>query len=74
MAAQVSRSTRNGNCHDNAAMESFFGILKSEIFYLNRFDSVDELRTGLADCIHYFYESVHLRPNEMVPLHPTKPQ
>jgi transposase InsO family protein len=37
-----------GNCHDNAAMESFFGILMSEFFYLNRFDSVGELRARLA--------------------------
>jgi transposase InsO family protein len=32
-----------GNCLDNAAMESFFGILKSEGFYGEEFKSVDEL-------------------------------
>ncbi|MGO4612421.1 DDE-type integrase/transposase/recombinase, partial [Variovorax sp. 2RAF20] len=30
-----SSMSRKGNCLDNAAMESFFGILKSEFFYLN---------------------------------------
>lgn len=26
--------SRKGNCLDNAAMESFFAVLKSEFFYL----------------------------------------
>lgn len=30
--------SRKGNCLDNAAMESFFGTLKSEFFYLNKFE------------------------------------
>ncbi len=38
--------SRKGNCLDNAAMESFFGTLKSEFFYLNRFESIEQLRTG----------------------------
>jgi transposase InsO family protein len=25
--------SRNRNCHDNAAMESFFGVLKTKYFY-----------------------------------------
>ncbi|SJN14688.1 Mobile element protein [Halomonas citrativorans] len=35
--------SRKGNCLDNAAMESFFGTLKSEYFYLNRFDTIEQL-------------------------------
>lgn len=50
----VQSMSRKGNCYDNAAMESFFAVLKSEFFYLNKFDSVDELRKGLADYIHYY--------------------
>ena len=46
--------SRKGNCLDNAAMESFFGTLKSEFFYLNRFESVEELKAGLDDYIHYY--------------------
>lgn len=30
-----------GNCLDNAVMENFFGTLKSECFYLNRFSDPD---------------------------------
>lgn len=46
--------SRRGNCLDNAAMESFFGTLKSEFFRLNKFDSVEQLRKGLHDYIHYY--------------------
>lgn len=46
--------SRKGNCLDNAAMESFFGVLKSEFFYLKRFKSVEELKAGLDDYIHYY--------------------
>lgn len=46
--------SRKGNCLDNAAMESFFGTLKSEFFHLNRFASVEALEQGLRDYIHYY--------------------
>ena len=46
--------SRKGNCHDNAPMESFFGILKSEFFYLKKFANLEELETGLAKYIHYY--------------------
>ena len=46
--------SRKGNCLDNAAMESFFGTLKSEFFYLNRFESVAQLQAGIRQYIHYY--------------------
>lgn len=46
--------SRKGNCLDNAAMESFFGTLKSEFFYLNRFADIEELKVGLRRYIHYY--------------------
>jgi putative transposase len=46
--------SRRGNCLDNAAMESFFGILKTEFFYLNKFTSVEQLQHGLHRYIHYY--------------------
>lgn len=46
--------SRKGNCHDNAAMESFFGTLKSEFFHLNKFASVEQLQAGLTEYIHYY--------------------
>ena len=45
--------SRRGNFLDNAAMESFFGTLKSEYFYLNKFENVKELERGLQEYIHY---------------------
>jgi putative transposase len=50
----VQSMSRKGNCHDNAAMESFFAVLKSEFFHLNKFKSIDELKTGLLKYIHYY--------------------
>jgi len=46
--------SRKGNCLDNAAMESFFAVLKSEFFYLNRFSSIDELQAGIKKYIRYY--------------------
>jgi putative transposase len=52
----VQSMSRKGNCHDNAAMESFFGVLKTEFFYLNQFKSVGQLRRGLTNYIRYYNE------------------
>ena len=46
--------SRKGNCLDNAAMESFFGTLKSELYYLNRYESIDELERDIKQYIHYY--------------------
>jgi putative transposase len=36
--------SRKGNCLDNADIENFFGILKSELFYLKKYNSIDQLK------------------------------
>ncbi|MDR6585441.1 transposase InsO family protein [Herbaspirillum frisingense] len=46
--------SRRGNCLDNAAMESFFGTLKSECFYLTRFSSIEQLQIELRKYMHYY--------------------
>lgn len=46
--------SRKGNCLDNAVMENFFGILKSEFFYTQKFESVVSFIAGLKDYIHYY--------------------
>lgn len=46
--------SRKGNCLDNAAMESFFGTLKSECFHLEKFDSIAQLQASLHRYIHYY--------------------
>lgn len=52
----VQSMSRKGNCHDNAAMESFFGLVKTEFFYLNKFKSIEQLRRGLTAYIRYYNE------------------
>jgi len=49
----VQSMSRKGNCLDNAAMESFFGTLKAEFFYLQNFKSIEELLKGLRHYIQY---------------------
>ena len=34
------RMSRKGNCLDNAVIENFFGLLKSELLYLQEFQSM----------------------------------
>lgn len=52
--ALLQSMSRKGNCLDNAAMESFFGTLKAEFFYLNKFTSVEQLQDGIRRYIHYY--------------------
>jgi putative transposase len=37
------RMSRKATCLDNAVVENFFGLLKTELFYLEEIDSVDQL-------------------------------
>lgn len=46
--------SRRGNCLDNAAMESFFAILKSEMFHLKKFTSIETLKKNIVNYIHYY--------------------
>jgi putative transposase len=65
----VQSMSRKGNCLDNAAMESFFAVLKTEFFYLNKFGSVDALRDGLAEYIHYYnHDRIKLKLKGLSPV------
>jgi len=46
--------SRKANCLDNAVMESFFGTLKSELFYLERFECIEQLQASIRQYIHYY--------------------
>ena len=48
--------SRKGNSPDNGMMESFFGILKSEMFYgyENTFHSLEQLEQAIVDYIDYY--------------------
>ncbi|MGF6782185.1 putative transposase [Paraburkholderia sp. GAS334] len=61
--------SRKGNCLDNAAMESFFGTLKSAFFRLNRFTSLEQLKTGLIRYIHYYnHDRIKLKLKGLSPV------
>lgn len=44
-----------GSCFDNAAVESFFGTLKKEWLYFQRFDTRQEAMTSIFYYIESFY-------------------
>lgn len=46
--------SRVGRCIDNSPMEGFWGILKCEMYYLNRFDTYEELAAAVEQFIHYY--------------------
>ena len=46
--------SRKGNCLDNSVMENFFGRLKVEMFYGEKFQTVDEFVHCLKEYIHYW--------------------
>ena len=48
--------SRKGNCLDNAVMEKFFGLLKSELLYLQKFDSLNHFLMELEDYLRYYNE------------------
>ena len=46
--------SRKGNCLDNAVMENFFGLLKSELLYLQEFDSMEHFKQELIEYLDYY--------------------
>jgi len=65
----VQSMSRKGNCYDNALAENFFGHLKSEFFYLEKFDSVDEFICGLHEYMRYYnYDRLSLKIKGMTPI------
>ena len=50
----ITSMSRKGNCYDNSVMENFFGHLKSELLYLQEFDSIEHFKAELIDYIDYY--------------------
>ena len=46
--------SRKGNCLDNAVIENFFGLLKSELLYLMKFTSIEQFKEELIQYIHWY--------------------
>ena len=50
----IQSMSRKGNCLDNAIMENFFGLLKSELLYLRKFENIEEFKLELEKYIDYY--------------------
>ena len=47
--------SRRGNCHDNAVVESFFNLFKSESVRRKTYKTRDDARQDVFDYIEMFY-------------------
>lgn len=47
--------SRTGNCYDNAAMESFWSTLKTELVYHSKFATREAARNAIFEFIEVFY-------------------
>lgn len=59
---QLSMS-RKGNSPDNVMMESFFDILKSEMFYVfeKEFQFLEELKKAIVNYINYYNKRIKVK-------------
>ena len=53
-AGMTQSMSRVGKCLDNAPMEGWWGILKSEMYYLKRFTSRESLVSSIEDYIQFY--------------------
>ena len=65
----IQSMSRKGNCMDNGAMENFFGRLKVEMFYGEKFESVNAFIDELEHYIDYYNnERISLKLKGMSPV------
>lgn len=50
----IQSMSRKGNCLDNAMVENFFGIMKSELLYAEKFESPKAFMKALEEYIEYY--------------------
>lgn len=61
--------SRKGNCLDNALMENFFGILKTEFFHRRRFESVASFIKELKAYLRYYnHDRIKLKLKGLSPV------
>ncbi|MBD7910722.1 transposase [Clostridium sp. Sa3CVN1] len=46
--------SRVGRCIDNGPMEGFWGILKSEMYYLRKFSTYEDLEQSIKNYIEFY--------------------
>lgn len=53
---------------DNGVIENFFGLLKTELLYLQEFDSTQHFRTELEEYLDYYNNRrIKLKLNGLTP-------
>lgn len=50
----VQSMSRKGNCLDNAVAENFFGIMKTELLYAEKFETPEAFEKALEEYIDYY--------------------
>ena len=50
----IQSMSRKGNCLDNAMAENFFGIMKTELLYAEKFESAEAFMKALEEYIDYY--------------------
>lgn len=61
--------SRAGKCIDNSPMEGYWGILKSEMYYLRKFTSKEELISAIEEYIVYYNtKRYQIKLNCMTPM------
>jgi len=53
-AGMTQSMSRVGHCIDNGPMEGFWGILKTEMYYLHKFEDYESLKKSIEDYIEYY--------------------
>ena len=65
----IQSMSRKGNCLDNAAMESFFGRLKTECFYGREFNTREEIVNAVRDYLNYYnHRRIQLKLKGLSPI------
>jgi len=68
-AGMIQSMSRVSRCIDNGPMESFWGMMKSEMYYLNKFNTYEELEVAIEEYIDYYNNHRYQkRLNCMTPL------
>lgn len=68
-ASMKQSMSRVARCIDNSPMEAFWGMLKSEMYYLKKFNTYEELKHSIETYIDYYnHHRYQKRLNCMTPL------
>ena len=67
--AIIQSMSRRGECYDNAIVETFFATLKNELFYVEKFNSMEHLASEIHEYIHYYNnERIRAKLNYLSPI------